>query len=122
MGFSSKVQQWRDSGKHLPEFLRDFHDQKDLFKTIHETTRVENHSYCKEISWITGQCYVIDIFLWAMARYGYTLQKTRTRLPFEDLEETKRAALEARDAQMARVMGLTPLPSAPPQTPEHPND
>ena len=79
------VKEWRRDGKYLPKFLRDFHDQKDIFKAIHQMTDVQGHEYAKDISWVAGQCYVIDIFLWCMARFGYTLQKTRTKLKFEDL-------------------------------------
>lgn len=80
-----KVRAWRASGKYLPVILRDFHDQKDVFKTVHELTNVEGHEYCKDISFVTGQCYVIDIFLWFMARHGYTLQRSRMPLNFDDL-------------------------------------
>lgn len=66
--------------------LRDFHDQKDIFKTVHDIVDVKNHEYAKDVSWIVGQCYVIDIFLWFMAKRGYTLQRSRTKLEFRDLE------------------------------------
>ena len=79
------VKQWREAGKHYHPIMRDFHDAKDLFKLIHTVTNVEDHKYCGDISWVKGQCYVVDIFLWCMARYGYTLQKTRTKLNFEDI-------------------------------------
>lgn len=75
--------QWLKSGKHLPVWLRDFHDQKDTFKAIHEIIS-ENES-TKEINWREAHCYVIDVFLWFMACRGYTLQKTRTKLEFGDV-------------------------------------
>ncbi len=31
-----ELKAWINSGKHLPPFLRDFHDQKDVFKTAFE--------------------------------------------------------------------------------------
>ncbi len=29
------LEDWLNSGEYLPHIMRDFHDQKDLFKTIH---------------------------------------------------------------------------------------
>lgn len=81
------IQDWRDSRDYLPDFLKDFHDQKDAFKCVHETIRVNKHDYCKDISWMEGQCYVVDIFLWWAARYGYKLQRTNANVEFEDLDE-----------------------------------
>lgn len=77
--------EWLDSGEYLPAPLRDFHDQKDLFKAMHEIIDVLGHDYAKSVSWRTGQCYVIDVFLWFMARRGYTLQRCRAQVPFRDL-------------------------------------
>lgn len=82
---TTNVEAWLKSGEYLPEPLRDFHDQKDVFKAIHQTINVEGHEYAKPVNWIAGQCYVIDIFLWWMARRGYTLQRTRRRGDFRDL-------------------------------------
>jgi hypothetical protein len=80
------LERWMKSGKYLPSIMRDFHDQKDIFKTLHGIINVEGHDYAKEISWVAGQCYVIDIFLWFMARRGYTLQRSRQRLAYRDLQ------------------------------------
>ena len=80
---SSAIIAWLESGKYLPAFLRDFHDQKDTFKAIHEIY-CENES-AKEVSWREAHCYTIDMFLWFMARRGYTLQRTRKKLDFGDV-------------------------------------
>lgn len=69
------VEEWLKSYEFLPLFMRDFHDQKDLFKAMHDRVQTES-----KVSWVDGHCYVIDVFLWFMARRGYTLQKTRTKL------------------------------------------
>ena len=99
----NQVKNWRADSKHYPPILRDFHDQKDLFKLIHRITNVEGHSYCKDVDWIKGQCYVIDIFLWTMARFGYTLQKSRTKLNFDNLEEFLHAHREEMNKQFAAL-------------------
>ena len=81
------IEQWLKSGKYLPHPLRDFHDQKDVFKAIDTIMEVDEGALIKRPSWIEAHCYVIDTFLWFMARRGYTLQKTKTRLPFRSLQE-----------------------------------
>ena len=60
----SKLKQWLESMEYLPPFLRDFHDQKDLFKSIHTIYR---DSDSLKPSWPDGMIYVIDCFLWFMA-------------------------------------------------------
>ena len=96
----SKIDDWLESGKYLPDVLRDFHDQKDVFKAMHETINVEGHNYAKDVSWVAGQCYVIDIFLWWMARRGYTLQRSRAKQEFVSLAETLRKSEDRRMAAM----------------------
>lgn len=105
------ARQWRAEGLHLPEFMRDFHDQKDLFKAMHERIRVEDHPYAKEIGWVTGQCYIIDVFLWFMAMHGYTIQKTRKQAGFDDIRETmRRKDARARELEALRD-ALFPQPT-----------
>jgi hypothetical protein len=101
----SKLEQWLKSGEYLPSIMRDFHDQKDIFKTIHETINVEGHDYAKEVNWIAGQCYVIDIFLWWMARRGYTLQRSRAKQEFVSLSETLRQQEAQRMSAIKAVFG-----------------
>jgi hypothetical protein len=99
---------WLQEGRHLPEPLRDFHDQKEVFKAIHELQKpaspmdaIAGHY---SLDFVTGQCYVIDRFLWFMARRGYTLQRSRARLPFRDLVADVAAATERRDARDAAFL------------------
>jgi hypothetical protein len=79
------IDDWLKSAEYLPKAMRDFHDAKDLFKTIHDRVAIDKNDYARDVSWVSGQCYVIDIFLWFMAKRGYTLQRSRKRLPFSDL-------------------------------------
>jgi exonuclease I len=97
---NEEIRQWRTEGKHLPPFMRDFHDQKDLFKTIHERY-VERPDGA---NWVQAHCYTIDFFLWFMAQHGYTLQKCRTKLPFDDIHATIAAACEVRMNQEAALL------------------
>lgn len=96
------LEAWMKSGKYLPDVLRDFHDQKDVFKAMHDLQKPADPSDAiaghYSLDFVTGQCYVIDRFLWFMARRGYTLQRSRARLPFRDLHADVAAATEKRNA------------------------
>lgn len=70
------LQKWLNSGKFLPEFMRDFHDQKEIFKGIH---LIYDDKTKQMPSWVSAHQYVIDWFLWFMASRGYTLQKARKK-------------------------------------------
>ena len=94
---SNEIEAWLKSGKYLPLPLRDFHDQKDVFRAIDESIKVNPADLVKRPTWIEAQCYVIDVFLWYMARRGYTLQRTRKRGNFRNLEEDVAARKQARD-------------------------
>lgn len=96
---------WLKSAKYLPEPLRDFHDQKDVFKAMHEIINVNGHGYAKDVDWVSGQCYVIDIFLWFMARRGYTLQRTRKRAEFRSLSADVAAANKKRSDRLHAMLG-----------------
>lgn len=77
------LQTWLKSGKYLPEFMRDFHDQKDVFKSIHKL--YGDLDVPDPPSWVDGHMYTIDRFLWYMASRGYTLQKSRKHIEFKEL-------------------------------------
>lgn len=95
---------WLRSGEYLPDFMRDFHDQKDLFKAVDEVRQrsVERNggSYMRDLNWTDAHVYTVDVFLWMMARHGYTLQRSRKRgVTFPDIydftAERKRREREA---------------------------
>lgn len=74
--------------KYLPEFMRDFHDQKDIFKTI-DALYCKSESY-KDMpqSWRDNHIYVIDFFLWFMGQHGYKLQRDRSNVAFYNISDT----------------------------------
>lgn len=82
---------WRDESKHLPIFMRDFHAQKDLFKSM--TMYFDNSEDCP-VNWRDGHVYTIDWFLWFMAAHGYKLQKARDNVKFHDIQETINRCME----------------------------
>lgn len=78
-----KLSEWLTSGEYLPQFMRDFHDQKDVFKAMHNTI----HNADDNGNPRDGHIYVVDTFLWYMARCGYTLQKSRKDVSFKDMQD-----------------------------------
>ncbi len=83
----SNLSEYLESGEHLPKFLRDFHDQKDFFKSMHYLCEGSEGSDEKP-NWVEGHIYTIDWFLWFMASRGYTLQKCRKKgIEFKELPD-----------------------------------
>ena len=107
---SVAFRQWRNGGEHLPHFLRDFHDQKDLFKFLfnraikdYEEEPSTQH-ITQNMSWVDGHVFTIDYFLWLMAEFGYTLQKSKKAIAFNDPEETVREFTNEQRKKMAEVL------------------
>lgn len=94
------AQGYLESGDYLPAPLRDFHDQKTVFKYLDE---VEARRPIDITGWMGRHVYVIDYFLWVMARHGWTLQRSRAPVEFENLRDTLNDFEERRLQQMARI-------------------
>lgn len=101
---NKSINKWRESGDYLPDFLKDFHDQKDFFKAMHELINVEGHEFCKDITWVGGHCYVIDIFLWFLAKYGYKIQKSTAKVDFKDIYEEIKYCNEIRIRKFGNIL------------------
>ena len=96
---SPELQTWRQAGHHLPGILKDFHDQKEIFQAMHFMIGESGRSdLIRQPTWVEGQCYVVDVFLWFMARHGYTLQRSRAKQPFDSLKDNVAAVKAHRDA------------------------
>lgn len=83
--------QYVSEAMHLPEEIKDFHDQKDLFKIIQAWMESPNNQNKKELpnSWIDNHIYTIDCFLWFMGLHGYKLQRSKKKLTaFYELRQT----------------------------------
>lgn len=80
------LKEFLSDGRYLPDILKDFHDQKDIFKALHATYAIDENKYLKDVDW-AGQIYTIDMFLHFMARHGFTLQRSRSKQNFESLRE-----------------------------------
>jgi len=95
------TQEFLESGEYLPEFMRDFHDQKLVFKylSIIVSNAKQKATWNKNElermpDWMSAQIYTIDFFLWVMGRHGYTLQKSRKHI--DDFQEINKDLLEHR--------------------------
>lgn len=115
MSEQAAFDQWRKSGAYLPEFMRDFHDQKDLFKALHEVVdrscAKPGNLHMRDLTWTDAHVYTVDIFLWVMAGHGYTLQRSRKRWTFPSIYDFVSAANErARKAMASALFGKSPTP------------
>lgn len=90
-----KYENWLKTLGYIPEFMRDFHDAKDVFKKIEQDVEYQKSEadetkaliYKDMPSRAIAHIYTIDHFLYVMAtKYGYTLQKTRKKFK-EELNE-----------------------------------
>lgn len=89
-----ELKTYMDNNEHLPSFMKDFHDQKDLFKAIYEQWKDGKHEVLESVSWANAHIFTIDFFLWWMALHGYTLQKSRKKNvdfynPIETIEKCR---------------------------------
>ncbi len=104
-------EQWLADGRYLPAFMRDFHAQKDVFKWVWRRAaasqakrKAEDGVDCLDgMTWVSAHIFVIDYFLWFMARHGYTLQPIRKEWPQADWAETIRE-MKDEDAAAFRKM------------------
>ncbi len=90
-----------DEEKHLPDILKDFHDQKDVMKSMYnffnktETNKMKCSSTDLHID-------IVDHFLQFMFIHGYKLQRTRIKCDNDycDMSET----IEARRNKEAELL------------------
>ena len=91
--------QYVESGRHLPTPLQDFHDCKNFFSWLervavsHDREDGKKGWLMKELpKWDIAHIYTIDYFLWFMAQFGYTLQRSRANVEFRDLQSVLAAS------------------------------
>jgi len=98
-----------ESGENLPDWMQDFHDQKDLFKAIYDLWKgSDNAKVLDNITWVDAHVYTIDVFLWWMGLHGYKLQKSRKKgVDFYDPIQTIEDFKKARNAEIAKIFAKT---------------
>lgn len=87
---------WISNEKHLPEFLRDFHDQKDFFKTL----SLQYGPLPDGMSWVTAHIFTIDFLLRFLAYRGFKIQRSRSKQMYLDLDTD----IQERRNQEAKVL------------------
>lgn len=91
--------------KYLPDFMKDFHDQKDIFKAIHQLYQSNESLQKMPNGWIDNHIFTIDYFLWFMGQHGYKLQKIKSKsIKFYNLQETIDLQNGKRAANMIGVL------------------
>lgn len=95
---------------HLPPFMRDFHNQKDVFRAVEDYDRdhlrsADERQRHPNPDWMTAHVYTVDVFLRFMAEHGYTLRRCRKQLvTFRDIDETVRQSRDARLSSSGAVL------------------
>ncbi|MBL4838148.1 MAG: hypothetical protein JKY34_11290 [Kordiimonadaceae bacterium] len=96
-------EKWIENAKYLPPVMSDFHDCKDVFKTMvpNLANYRKSNPNIPDVSWVDMHCLTVDVFLFFMAMHGYKLQ----RMPKEQREKLKcldleRSVNEHKDALM----------------------
>ncbi len=105
------VEEFKRNGGYLPEVLKDFHDQKDVFKSLHWNYENNPPKSFKMPDWAEGHVYVIDWFLWFMASYGYTLQRSRAKVDFKSTADMHTARKQEEFSALKSYMGKVDQPA-----------
>ena len=90
--------------RYLPTFMRDFHDQKDLFKSVFDWGYQKDSCHKQDISWVDAHLFVIDVFLQYMALHGYVLKKSQTKEPICDIHTTIKTYKDKRTEAFKKMM------------------
>lgn len=70
-------QSWIDRGEHLPPLLRAPEAQRALFAALEEDAHFSHHLHANGLSPEIGREFVFGGFLQFMAKFGFTLQKSK---------------------------------------------
>lgn len=91
-------------GDHLPEILRAYDDQDQLFRAMHGLTGWNDDDHCaSDVTHITGNKYVVELFLKFMAEHGYVLRKDPQLAGARDIE-TSLAQFEQKEREVRQSM------------------
>jgi len=106
------IQSYIRDERHIPDFIKDFHDAKDFFKLLYEwqcggekIRELECHT------WVSQHIYTMDIFLRFCALFGYRLEKIRS--PKMDVCDLSKSIADYNDRisrNFAAALGLGGAP------------
>ena len=105
------VSKYIKDNRHLPSFLKDFHDQKDFFKTLWEwqsrskpkdmeRTGLEAHT------WVSQHIFTLDVLLRFLAFHVYKLEKIRRPkgMAFYDLPSSIKTCKDMEADMLQRML------------------
>ncbi len=100
------LDQYMNNNENLPGFIKDFHDQKDLFKAIYQQYGEGNSKkLLVDVNWVDAHVFTIDVFLWWMGQHGYKLQKSKKKgVEFYDAETTISHFLDIRRGKLNHII------------------
>lgn len=97
--------EYTKSLKYLPEEFKDFHDQKDLMKALHDLYKDNETLKNMPNTWVDNHVFIVDFFLYFMSLHGYKLQKIRNKkVKFYDLNKTVDEFKEKRIKELSNIL------------------
>jgi hypothetical protein len=108
---SNYKEQFLDTRDYLPDFLKDFHDQKDFFKAMHELYAKRLGEELPAFNWRDSHIYTVDFLLWFLGAHGYKLTKARKKgVRFCDINATIEHFNNKRLETFGKMPNSTPTP------------
>lgn len=102
--------QYRDSNDHLPQCMKDFSDRCEIFDAMKALTDDAGMPEECQLSSMHAHIFTVDVFLWFMARHGYTLQRSRAHVEFDDLDQARQNVRDERLRRLERLINSTKAP------------
>lgn len=96
---TSNIEKYLRDFLYLPEEIRDFHIQKDLFKLISERSSIK-------LSVMKAQVYATDYFCHCLVYTGFVLRRSKKQLAFEPMFDTINQARDLRNKNFASMLNL----------------
>jgi hypothetical protein len=111
------IREYLRNQRHVPDFLQDFHDAKDFFKTLWEWQhKGEPIPEIAQHTWVSQHIFTMDVLLPFLAMCGYRLEKIRLpKMKFGDLSEAIR---ERRDRETQAFAAMLEGRAAPQESVE----
>lgn len=106
-----KAIEYNKEGKYLPDFMQDFHDQKDLFKAMHQLYKNRLQKELPAFNCVDSHIYTVDFFLWFMGLHGYKLQKIKTKgVEFFQINATIKSNKEKETKSFNDILSNSSIP------------
>jgi hypothetical protein len=103
-----KLKNFLDEGLYLPAPIRDDEERMTLINRIKSMIPPEDAELI-DLTPNDIHRLIVNKFLWFMAAHGYTLQKTRMKAPFYDLDMTMREFLAAHVSEEKEIRDILEL-------------